>query len=272
MNTLWENFHYKKEVDTIIDSQIYEYDITKANISVLRDANIISEQEYQYYLQCDKLEREVSIGKLQGSDPKISSIIKEGIANSRRIFLESNKIPDSKVLSIRNDAITIIGMQAHNLQITDRVAFRQSGYYTSYYKIGFVEYLYLFDIVSQTENLDIKGIGDEGVSLHKNYMLEFLSELFYSAQVEGVKEAIRLLQMFYHNYTHKFLDVGYYRELNSNSMYKSNIPINQYSLETIYYDNMTNFDKQYIDISFNESILRCLNRLYSAIYFGHYKI
>lgn len=269
MNVLWEKFHYiKNDTPFIIDTQLYEYDISKANISVLRDRNMISEQDYQYYLNCDKMEREIAVGKLQGTDPKLSTAIKEGIANARRIFLESNDIPDSRILAIRNDAITIIGMKANNLQITDRVVFRQSGYYTSYYKIGFIEYLYLFDIITQTEKMDVKGLGDEGILLHKNFMLEFLSELFYSAQIEGIAASISLLQMFYHNYIHGLLDIGYYRELNSRSMYKLKASDKTYALNSIYQYDLTNFDKPYLDISFNESILRSLNSIYAYIYFG----
>ena len=128
----------------------------------------------------------------------------------------------------------------------------------------------MYDVVTQTEDLAIKGLGDNSIELHKFYMLEFLLELFYSAQIEGVKSAITLLQLFYNNYIHRLLDVNYYRELNPQSMYKFLFSENHkmLSLRDIYADNLINADKKYIDIGYNESILRYLNSIYASVYFG----
>ena len=266
MNNLWTKSSYRSEVQFLIDREIHEYDITKANISILRDANILSEEQYLYFLNAPKSERTVAIGKMQGRDSGITDVLKTGIANARKIFLESNNIPDSNILAIRNDAITYVGRPAMVTTITDKVQFRNVGTYSSFYHINTVDYLYLYDIVSGTECLDIKGLGEESVELHKNFMLEFFSELFYSAQIEGVKSAILLLQLFYSNYVNKLLDVGYYRELNSQSMFKLDKSFSM--VNSIFSDNLINSEKKYIDISFNENILRFLNRIYASIYFG----
>ena len=263
---LWECINYKSGIQFLIDVPITEYDISKANINVLRDANAISEEEYQYFYQAPKEERSIAIGKLQGRDPKITEILKNGIANARKVFLEINRIDDSRVLEIRNDAIVVIGNPVDRLDITERVKFRDANHYTSFYSINAIEYFYFFDIVTQRENLDAKGLGDGATSLHLYYMLEFLSELFYSAQIEGVKTAIYLLQLFHTNYIKKILDINYYRELNSASRFRLNKGFSM--TNTIYADNLTEYDKRYIDISFNESILRYLNRIYASIYFG----
>lgn len=267
---LWQKANYRSEIQFLIDTNIYEYDISKANISVLRDANVLSEEEYQYYYQAPKNIREVAIGKLQGRRPEVTSILKDGITNARRVFQESNNIKDSEILAIRNDSMTIIGRPAEILNATERVAFRLSGFYTSFYKINFQDYFYMYDVVTQTEDLAIKGLGDKAVELHKHYMLEFILELFYSAQIEGVKTAITLLQMFYSNYINRLLDVNYYRELNPQSMYKF-LFSNQHkilSMRDVYADTLINSDKRYIDIGYNESILRYLNSIYASIYFG----
>ena len=44
MNHLWDKDRYSAKIEFIIDNFIREYDITKANISVLRDANVLSEE------------------------------------------------------------------------------------------------------------------------------------------------------------------------------------------------------------------------------------
>ena len=255
---LWQKANYRSDIQFLIDTNIYEYDISKANISVLRDANILSEEEYQYYYQAPKNIREIAIGKLQGRNPEVTSILKNGITNARRIFQESNGIKDSEILAIRNDSMTIIGRPAEFLNATDRVVFRLAGFYTSFYKINNQDYFYMYDVVNQTEDLAIKGLGDKGIELHKYYMLEFLLELFYSAQIEGVRTAITLLQMFYSNYINRLLDANYYRELNPQSMFKLlfSDQHKRLSMRDIYTDTLIDRDKRYVDIGYYESILR----------------
>lgn len=264
-NTLWEKVNYKSKCTFLIDKEIYEYDISKANISVLYENGVIDTNMYNYLYNAPKNTRSVIVGKLQGRDRKVTEVLKQGIANARRIFLESNHIDDSNIIAIRNDAITYVGRVANVVDTSPYVHFRQSGKYTSFYRINYIDFLYNFDIVTQYENLDVKGLGDNATHLHMNYMLEFLSELFYSAQIEGVKNALILLQMFRDNYINMKLDIGYYRELNPGSHYKF---LNMSQVSYLYTDFLTNYDKKYIDISFNEAILREFIKIYSFVLFG----
>ena len=267
MNNLWEKKLYRSPIQFLIDRPIYEYDISKANISVLRDANAISEEQYQYYYNAPKLEREIAIGNLQGRDKTVTDILNAGITNARRIFFEMNNIDPAKVLFIRNDSITVVGNPVKYTDITERVRFRLAGEYTSYYDINRIDLLYKYDIVSGSENLEAKGLGDEGIELHRHFMLELLSELFYAAQIEGVHTAILLLQMVYANYLNKELNINFYREFNPGSLFKI-AGITEY--DPFYADYLTDtpYDKNLIDISYNESILRYINRIYSSVYFS----
>lgn len=263
MISLWKSANYRSKHRYLIDTEIYEYDISKANISVLREANAITQETYDYLYAAPKQERSVTIGKLQGQDPKITEILKNGITNARKIFLEANNIDDSRILAIRNDAIMYIGRPANVVAVTPYVSFRQSAKYSSFYHINTIDYLYYFDIITQYENLDIKGLGDKSVSLHKDYMLDFLAELFYTAQIQGVDNAINLLQMFRGNYINKSLDINYYRELNPSSRFK----LADFSItSTIYADYLIDHDKKYLDISFNDMILRELVKIYTSAY------
>lgn len=264
MNHIWSNKNYKSKCQFLIDTDIYEYDITKANISILIDSGAISLDLYNYLYNAPKSERTIVVGKMQGKDSNITQILNIGIENARRIFIESNNIDPNSIISIRNDAIMYVGHQASTLKISDHTSFRMSGNYSSFYNIGFVDYLYKFDIVTQYENMDIKGLGKESIKLHNEYMIDFLKELFYTAQIDGIEQAISMLQKFHSAYINLDLDIGYYRELNSMSKFK----LNGMSMVSILYSDMlTNWDKRYVDISFNESILRYLNRIYSMIYF-----
>ena len=265
--SLWQKHTYISNIDFVIGTPMREFDISKANISVLRDANILTEQQYLYYLNCDRMERQIAIGKLQGSNPEVVEILKAGILNAKRIFVEANNIDDSEILYIRNDAICIIGDKyISRLQITDRVAFRESARYTSFYRFGTVHLLYSYDIISKNEHMDVKGLGSDdssGLRLHKDYMLDFLSELFYTAQVEGAQNAIKLLSIVYKRYISMEMPIEYYRELNPLSNYRLKSEFSNNS--TLYLSNAIEWHKQFIDISFNESLFRHLNKIYASI-------
>lgn len=264
---LWQKPQYKSKIEYIIDNPIREFDISKANISILRDANVLSEEQYQYFLTCPRMERQIFIGKLQGSNPEVTTALKSGIANAKKVFMESNGIQDSDILYIRNDAIAIIGNKfIGQLDITNRVRFRESAVYSSFYRVNAVDMLYYYNPVSKVEKLDLKGLSDESVALHKEFMLDFLCELFYRAQMEGVKSAMEILQGLYKQYNARELPIGYYRELTSQSYYKLDSSMAMYS--SLYIDNAIEYHKKMLDISYNESVLRHFSRIYSSIYFN----
>ena len=264
--SLWKKANYAARIEYVIDNMIREFDISKANISVLRDANILSEEQYQYYLRSPRMERQVAIGKLQGSNPEITNILKDGITNAKKVFMFSNSIQDSEILYIRNDAIAVIGPRViNNLIITDRVSFRESARYSSFYRFNAIDMLYFYDQVTNTERLDLKGLGDEGVALHRPFMLDFLCELFYCAQIDGIQQAIPLIQNFHKNYVNMDLPIEYYRELNSQSKYKLLSDTSMYS--SVYLDYATEYHKRYLDMSYNEALLRHFNRIFASIYF-----
>lgn len=259
--------NYRSGAHFLIDGLIREFDITKANISVLRDANVLSESQYQYFLVCPKIEREIAIGKMEGRNPEISKMKKQGITQARKAFMELNQIQDSEVLAIRNDSIAIVGNRPIQiLQVTDRVVFREDGRFTSYYHLGNLDCFYYANIIENVERLSIKGMNDDAVHLHSEFMLDLLNELFYRAQFEGVKSAIPILNSIYMSYIKKELPVGYYRELNANSMFKLNR--NMSMISDIYMDMASEHEKQIIDPSVNEKILRELNRIFASVYFG----
>lgn len=266
-STLWQKVNYSARIEYIIDTTIREFDISKANISILRDANVLTEDIYQYLLNAPRMERQVYIGKLQGSNTEVTNILKNGILNAKKIFMESNGIQDSEVLYIRNDAIAIIGNRyINNLRISDRVSFRESAIYSSFYKFNTIDLLYYFNPVTNTEVLDVKGLGKAGTDVHKSYMLDFLCELFYRAQMEGVKQAIPILQSFHSRYINRDLEVGYYRELNPQSYFKLDSRMAMYS--SLYMDHAFEGHKRLLDISYNDNLLRHFIKIYSSIYFN----
>lgn len=264
--SIWKKVSYKSPVQYIIDFPIREYDLSKANISVLRDANAISEDLYQYLYNCPKDERNILIGKMIGKNTEIETIRKNGIENARRVFMEINNLDDDDILAIRNDAMVILSDAQMHLDITERTHFRLENAYRSFYRLGMVEMYYDFNPITKIEILDTKGLGKESTSLHTEYMLDFLKEIFYCAQMEGVGTAIDILSKFYNEYINLKLDVGYYRELVPGSRYRLNRGFTSY--QTLEMDMAANYDKKYLDISYNANILLTLNKMLASSYFA----
>ena len=118
--------------------------------------------------------------------------------------------------------------------------------------------------MSKEEYLDIKGISEYAQSLHENYFTDFLKCLFNSAQCDSMSEIISLLKDFYSDYINLKLDLGYYREFNAASKFLIKPFPGSFRVFTAEHFDPKNID--YIDIKFNEALLRDLYKIYFSIY------
>ena len=261
-----KSFRYASPIDCLIDTEIREYDISKANISVLAEKGYIGPDIHQALLVANKIDREIYIGKLIGNNPKASAALSEGIIEAKLKFFDANGIIDNEVLEIDNDAVYIIGSRPIVVQqVSPLVYFRLAERYTSFYSVKKIRYYYYSSRFDNSEKLTPKGLGEVAIGLHKNFMLDFLSELFYTNQYEGLDAGLRLLASFYQTYCSRTLPIEYYRNLNPQSMYTF-IGFDQYATfyTSIYQDPRF---KHLIDISYNERLLREFNQVLSYKYF-----
>lgn len=261
MEYLYNKMNYKAAVNYVINEYIREYDINKANISVLRDRGILSEDEYQYFLRCDRSERQIKIGLMIKNDPSIYGVIKQGIIDAKRKLFIENNISDSEVLQIRNDAVFLLNREPTRTDF-GLVKFSLRNVYTSFYKITNLEFFYFLDQVTGTEKLSVTGINDEQYArvvypLHKDYFIDFLLTLFETAQNSGINDVIDILTAFYNKYINRELDIGYYREFNPNSEFKiANFSV---ALNDSYrIPNLSQQQLKYVDIETNRKILQDL--------------
>ena len=229
---------------------IYEYDIEKANISVLLDSGHISKEYYDWLYKQDRMVRQVIIGKMEKENHAITKAKQYGIEKAKHQLFQANAIQDAEVLAIKNDAV-FVTRELTNLEF-NHVKFSLRNHYTMYMKVFRCELYYLYDITTEEEILDVKGINDEVLQLHKYYLIDFLKELFCTYQVDGVIEAISLLQRFYHAYMTRSLDLEYYRDINT-----GNFLLDTNSTMYEYYSHIPN-DKirSIVNISNNGSFLR----------------
>lgn len=255
------------DIDYLISNYIREYDISKANINVLYSKGVLSAEQYEQFFNMDKYQREVTIGLLQRDNPEASRILKQGISEYRNRFFEENNIKENEILSIKNDAVFLIN-KIPSVTKFDNIEFAHKNTYTSFYKLGDrnhpLEVYYYYNMINNEECIDIKGINDEKIKLHDKYFLDFLKVCFCSAQIDSIENTIDLLSNFYNQYVNLSLDIGYYRELNSESLYSTIIP----SIYTYKSQNLSDNHKHYVNIMCNLNILRQLTHYYSSIHFS----
>lgn len=266
---LYERMYYTAPYSYIRSTFIREYDIQKANISVLLTEGIISQKEYDWFCILPKRQREEYIGKMSKSNKGLSATIIDGIKEARKQFIESNGFDESVILSIKNDALYIIN-EIPTYTDFGNMHFILKNVYTSYYNIRSprnLEMYYSLDKINNLEKLDIKGIDDKNIELyHKDSMIDFLKALFYSIETDPIKDVVELLKAFYESYLRGDIGVDYYRQFGPKSMfdttYKSPI------LGTRYLINNPIQDQSRISIDYNATVIRELYKIVCSIYFN----
>jgi hypothetical protein len=242
-----------------LEGVIKEFDIRKANINILYNKGVLDLTTYWKLLKAPRMERQVYIGNMIDNDKSMYKILAAGLIEFKDKFYQANQIEDSDIVSIHNDSIFLINK---NPLVTrfDNIEFIDKGTYNSFYRILDLEVYYSYNRVYNTESISIKGINDNTLIKHKEYMIEFLCTLFSVVQIEGVTAGIEILTNFYNQYINRKLESGYYREFNPDSLFKLN--------NRMYSDIMP--DERYvsiIDISYNVNFLRDLFGILTSLYF-----
>lgn len=263
---LYEQFKYIAPYDWLINKRIQEWDIRQANISILRENNIITEEQYKYYSSLSKTQREIELGLLR-RDKRIEAAYKYGMVQAKKEFFIKNNIRNENVLYIDNDSVTLVydwnDGQSIDGHISNYIEFRLNNRYTSFYRLNLIDFLYYN--VGQQEYFRFKNINDKKLRLiHKDHFLDLLLSIAYSAQNDSLEDTIQLVTYMYKDYCERDLDLNYYREFNNESNFKL-FTTNYY----IYYTNsIDESHRQDIDISYNASILRIFYKVYLTEYFN----
>ena len=258
---LFNKINYTANISYLTNALIYEYDISKANINILYTYNIINKETYDRLCNAPRMVRQKYVGYMQ-KDIKIVNILQKGIIESKKQLFESNNIQDYEVLSIKNDAVYMVN---RTLDITKfgLIEFKQKNVYTGFYRIDNLELYYYFNNIYKQEILDIKGIRDEYLKLHEPYFLQFLKDVFNTIQTRNIWHALRIVKAFSAKYIQRQLDVGFYRQFNSDSTFHITLNNSGFSIKNIEPVYMNS-----IDISTNLHILSELQKILYQIYFN----
>ena len=246
-----------------ISGRIVEYDIKSANISVLRNSGIITQDDYEYLASLPKILREKEIGLREKADQSIYTSIQKGINEAKYNLVTFNKINPEQIVRIANDAVYINSIiNLDYLKFGDYIEFKPKSEYNVYCCLNKVIIFCRFDHGGNI-HIDVKGIGDNA-SLHQNYMIYTIMSTITLLERAGIIDALDYLSEICEAYVKRELPVGYYREFNSDSLYKtlySTIGMYPYGLTDVREDQ-----KYDIDINYNYVILRELWSILFEIY------
>lgn len=216
--SLYDKSNYINEsITSIIGSEIYEYDIKSAGTNLLYRYGYIDKDKYDYLINLPKHKRVVEEGLMQREDESIREALKVCFSNIRKEIFEVNGLDESDVLSIKKDAI----FTTKKLLITkfDNIELKMTQF-TSYLRIKDKKFTPIeIYYNSNSKKMDIKGISDEVLDKHREYMIDFIDEFLYALEKSNRNSAIKVVMNFVNNYVSRNLLKDYYRPLNSESKY-----------------------------------------------------
>lgn len=265
---LWEKDNYTANITHLINTDINVYDMKSANISILKNDNLLTDEEYIKLMMLPKMQREIEIGLLSISRPEVKQSLSDGFIKYRRLLFEDNDIEDYSVLSIKKDAVYLINRTLSKTQYGN-VYFREDGSYTSFYRLPNLELFFKYP-----DTLEVKGINDNILNLyHKDYFSSLLCFIFQKAEREEKDILIKDLRFIIEQYLSFELEPECYREFNRNSSFRFKPHYNIYGSgydfgTTILTKELVDNFKEYIDISYNYSILMHLYSYYLNSYIG----
>ena len=248
-----------QDINFLVSNYIREYDIQKANISILLSEGMISQDEYDYYHNMNSDTRKVALGCLQRDNEDIKKCLNDGFVKYRKLFFEANDIQDEHLLSINKDSICLIN-KVPKYTLFNKVLFRPKEVYTSYYKYNRYGIYYIYDKIKDTEIINVKGM-QKHMSKHDGYMNELFKCIFDCAESASYQEAAYILSSFLDNYMKLNVDVEYYREYNDFSQFR--VKESQFSRFSLEFAD----DKMlpYLDVSYNRVLMETILSYYASI-------
>lgn len=210
-NQLYSKDNYTNQnINYIKNNLITEYDISSAGLSILTDLKYFSNDDYNYLMSIDKLERNIIIGKELRKNTDMNAALMNGFAQVRAAFFNNNGIQDHEVLSIKKDAIFLINRDMNiDGDISEHVKFNKKNTYNAYINIGRKEH-YL-DI--EHNRLVVKKYPELVKERHKDYLFKLLKDLLFLDSQNNKDEIYKQLATFKYKFVTYRLDKEYYRSI-----------------------------------------------------------
>ena len=206
LDGIWKRDLYTRDIEYIINNNIYEYDMKDAGFNLSKYYNLLDTNTLTYLESLGKRERTIRIGVLMGNDRVFSKKLTLAFGQMRRIFMLRNNLKPSDILSIKKDAIYVVNNICEDLEFGN-MKFVMKNKYTSFHKFNYYE-LYFRNKYNQ---LDVKGIDDDKVQPHMDYFMKFLKDIFRSLENTDNSRVINKISQFASDYKSLSLNIEYYR-------------------------------------------------------------
>lgn len=195
----------------LFNKDITEYDMSDAGFSLIQEFGLLDSDIINKLSKMKKDKRKIEIGNIQRKNQEFKERLKDSFADARMLFFELNNIDDTELISIKKDAI-ITTQFCKQTKIGKFINFRPKHFYTSYIRLDRRLELYY-----SPNDFAVKGIGDEMLEDHKDYMIKFIKTYFHKMETSDKSTVIEFTRNFIDKYKSFDLPVGYYRNFDIKS-------------------------------------------------------
>lgn len=219
---------------------ITEWDIKSANTSLMKYYQLAKEKDIDYLKSLSKDKREKAVGMMCLKDKEFSDNLEKSFTRIISEFFQANGLQKEDCISIKKDAVFVRSKLINHFQFGDSVTFVKKNEYTGFACIPGYEFYYN----DKTKKFDVKGINDISLELHKDGILDFVSEIFHYIRNES--DLNEYLHAYVSAYKNRELIFDNYRQFNSDS----NFLVRMAGAE-VYMESITESMMDSVDISFN---------------------
>lgn len=186
------NPYNSQKPNLFVIGDLTEYDMSKSNISVAYELDIINESEYNRYLNMPKKERNVKMGLWYRDNPIKKDRVIEGQHHMVDLLIKENNIAEKHIIFRVFDAIWVYNVFPRILNFGNKgvVKFDKKTKATSMLFIG--KYNAKFFYNSFTDELIVKGLT---VLADQTAMFSYIKKMIAFAESNKHKE----LYLFFHN-------------------------------------------------------------------------
>lgn len=203
---------YNPNIEYLFNNEIIEYDLKDAGFNIIKEYKLLPVSEINRLESlCKGFNRHKEIGLLQRNDKEFSQKLLDKFTHIRELFIESNKLNDSNIISVKKDAFFIIG--SVNNSKFGNLEFRSKNNYSSYLRFPSIQNL---EIYYNNYDPSFKGIGDNAINKHRLYLYTFILDTI--KMIENNSSSLkRKMIKFISDYKYNLLDEEFYLEFNNRS-------------------------------------------------------
>ena len=234
---------FKSDIKYLKNKRIKEYDIVSGGYNISKAEGLVEDEDLQLKLdKSDKKKRQILLGLYARDNKNFTKNLHEGFRKYVNAFIVLNEINESNIVAINKDSVLLYNSNINRLKFKN-VRFTCRGEYTSYLKLGNLQFFYS----SVTKEKLVKGISIDSI---KETLLEEVFTVLALAEANPREKVFKYLYDLRQSYVRKELTNTYYKELSSNNGYKFDRVVAgmQFYAENVTEDDVI-FDQ--LDITYN---------------------